>query len=124
MAAWLIPVPDFPQISPTSETSYCQKYSYYDSTYGTTVCLGMNVWATNLGSTTFTGTFASAITSCQSYCFSMYSSATGGWLTGSEALTSHTCTCFWAVTAAATPLSCWYGLGFVKGERPDVLARR
>jgi hypothetical protein len=74
----------------------------------------------DLGSKTFTGTFATALSSCQSWCLTSYSSAMGGFLVGSEATTSHTCWCKGTRTQSAT-LSCWMGAGFYKGEWPAML---
>jgi hypothetical protein len=110
------------QIAPTTTWSYCSRYQFYDSTYSTTVCAGWNYnQGSDLGSKTFTGTFAAALTSCQAWCFSTYSSAMGGFVTGSEASTSQTCTCKGAVTTNIA-LSCWVGAGFYRGEWPVILA--
>jgi hypothetical protein len=105
-----------PQTTPTSLTSYCNTYSYFDTTYSTTVCAGMDFnQLSSLGSKTYTGTFATALSSCQSWCFSTYSSAMGGFLVGSDASSSHTCWCKGTRTQSAT-MGCHYGVGFYKGQ--------
>jgi hypothetical protein len=69
----------------------------------------------DLGSRTYTGTLAAAVASCQSWCFSTYSSTMGGFVLGSEASTSQTCVCKGTRKSAVT-MSCWYGIGFYKGQ--------
>jgi hypothetical protein len=123
-AASLTPLVPPRQTSPTSLTSYCSKYAYWSADWSTTVCAGMDFnWGNDLGWNVYTGSFSAALSSCQSWCFSTYSSAMGGVLVGSEATTSHTCFCkgTWTTTNTA---SCWYGVGFYKGEWPVMLAWR
>jgi hypothetical protein len=119
------PPPTPRQTPPTTLASFCQTNSYWDSTYGTTVCAGMDFnMGNDLGSRTYTGTtFSVALTSCQAFCFSMYSSAQGGFLVGSGSSTSHTCWCKGAVSGSFSQASCWLGAGFYKGERPVIPAR-
>jgi hypothetical protein len=88
----------------------------------TTVCAGMDFGGYDLNTgngKVITGTFSDAVTSCQSYCFETYSTATGGFLVGSEASTSSTCWCKYS-RGTCTTQSCYFGVGFYKGERPRV----
>jgi hypothetical protein len=100
-------------VTPTSLTSYCQSYTYFSTDYSATVCGGMD-W--NLGNdlgykwyTTFD------VTSCMAYCYETYSSAVGGFMMYSTT-GSHTCCCKATPTGSFTQQSCWYGVGFYKGE--------
>jgi hypothetical protein len=103
-----------PTSSPTTLANFCSKYTYYDSTYGTTVCAGMALLTTSdLAYKSITSSFDAAIESCQSWCFSTYSSATGGWLAQGSSGT-HTCYCKSTFTSVSTR-TCYTGVGFYLG---------
>jgi hypothetical protein len=105
-----------PTSSPTTTASFCSKYTYWDSTYGTTVCAGMDLnsgSSTDIAYKTITSSFDAAITSCQSWCFSTYSSCMGGFVV-QLASGTHDCYCK-ATMTSVTSFSCYYGVGFYKG---------
>jgi hypothetical protein len=110
-----------PQSSPTSLATYCNRYSFFDTTYSSTVCSGMDYMGGDLAARSFTGTFSTALESCQSWCFGTYSSAVAGFLVGSEASSWHTCWCKGS-RGSVTTQSCYFGVGFSKGEPPGMLA--
>jgi hypothetical protein len=105
-----------PTTSPTTTQSYCESSTYFDQDYSATVCAGMDFNVGNdLGSKTFT-TFD--VDACESYCFTTWSSAMGGFMVYSSS-GSHVCWCKATMSGSVTQRDCWYGVGFYKGEGSD-----
>jgi hypothetical protein len=102
-----------PTSSPTTTQSYCESYTYFDQDSSATVCAGMDF---NLGNDLGFKIYSTFdVDSCVTYCYATYSSAVGGFLTYSTSGSNY-CWCKGTMVGSVTQQSCWYGVGFYKGE--------
>jgi hypothetical protein len=95
-------------------TLICQAYTYYDSTYGVTVCAGALLVGADAGYMSITGTWGSGIWStCENFCINTKGATGGNLFLASSG--SYECWCKGTSTYSNSG-SCFSTMSFYKGE--------